>query len=176
MPSFSSRASGLLLLTLPALFHQAEALTLPKTQAGVETCLQAALEKLRGEAVKLELKTEQGKPTYEIEIAGQDRTMEFECDANTGKITEEEQEVASPEHPLFKSKAKISLQQAQAIALKAQSGKIIETEFEIESDGAASYEFDIQKPDGSEVKLEIDAASGVLREDQQQELYQIGRE
>jgi uncharacterized membrane protein YkoI len=156
--------------------NPAEALTLPKTQAGVEACLQAALEKMSGEAVKLELKNEQGALVYEIEIAGKGKTMEYECDANTGKITEEEQEVDSVDHPLFKAKAKISLEQAKAIALKAYPGDIVETEFEIESGGSASYEFDIRKPDGSEVKLEIDAATGAIREDQQLELYQIGRE
>ena len=148
----------------------------PKTAASVETCLQAALAKLDGEAVKLELKLEQNKPVYEIEIASKARTMEFECDATTGQITEEEQEVDSPEHPLFKSKAKISLEKAQAIALKAQPGQIVETEFEIEANGDASYEFDIKQADSREVKLEVDAATGAVVEDSQQELYQIGRE
>lgn len=163
-------------LALSVALADAHALTFPKTTAGVETCLQTALARLDGEAVKLELKLEQGKPVYEIEIAGKDRTMEFECDANTGQITEEEQEVDSPEHPLFKSKAKVSLEKARDIALKAHPGKIVETEYEIESNGNASYEFDIKKQDGTEVKLEVDATTGAIVEDGQQEIYQIGRE
>lgn len=155
---------------------QAGTPTIPKTHAGMETCLQAALAKMPGDVVKLELKMERGVPTYEFEIAGKDRTMEFECDANTGKITEEEQEVDSAEDPAFKSKAKISLEQAKDIALKKHPGKIVETEFEIEANGHASYEFDIEKADGTEAKLEVDASTGEIVEDDEQEIYQIGKE
>lgn len=150
--------------------------SLPKTVAGVETCLQAAQSRLQGQTVKLELKTEAGKPVYEIEIAGKDRVMEFACDATSGKITEEEQEVEGPDHALFKAKAKISPEQARAIALKAQAGEIVELEYEIESGGGARYEFDIRKDDGREVKLEIDAATGAVIEGPQDEIYQIGQE
>ena len=148
----------------------------PSTKVSMETCLQAARAKLDSDVVKLELKTERGVPTYEFEIEGKERTMEFECDANTGQITEEEQEVDSPEHPAFKSKAKISLKQAQETALKAHPGKIVETEYEIESNGNPSYEFDIEKADGSEAKLEVDAVTGGIVEDDEQEIYQIGKE
>jgi len=149
---------------------------IPKTKAGMETCLQAALGKMSGDVIKLEFKQEGKTPIYEIEIAGKDKTMEYECDANTGKITEEEQEVGSIDHALFKAKAKIGLEQAKAIALKAHPGEIAETEFEIESDGNASYEFDIRQADGKEVKLEVDAATGALIEDDEREIYQIGKE
>jgi uncharacterized membrane protein YkoI len=151
-------------------------LEIPKMTANMETCLQAALAKMPGDVVKLELKNERGTPTYEFEIAGKDRTMEFECDANTGKITEEEQEVDSPENPAFKSKVKISLEQAKDIALKKHPGKVVETEYEIESNGHASYEFDIEKADGTEVKLEVDATTGEIVEDDEREIYQIGKE
>lgn len=151
-------------------------LEIPKMTANMETCLQAALAKMPGDVVKLELKNERGTPTYEFEIAGKDRTMEFECDANTGKITEEEQEVDSPENPAFKAKVKISLEQAKDIALKKHPGKVVETEYEIESNGHASYEFDIEKADGSEAKLEVDATTGEIVEDDEREIYQIGKE
>jgi uncharacterized membrane protein YkoI len=147
-----------------------------KVKATQETCLQAALEKLEGDIVKVEFKNERGAPIYEIEIAGKDRTMEFECDANTGKITEEETEVDSPDHPLFKSKAKVSIDEATRTALKAHPGKVVETEFEIEANGNASYEFDIQTDGGKEVKLEVDAATGKIIENDEDEIYQIGRE
>ena len=52
----------------------------------------------------------------------------------------------------------------------------METEFEIEADGRASYEFDIKKADGQEVKIEIDAETGKIAEDDEKELYQIGQE
>jgi uncharacterized membrane protein YkoI len=165
--------AGLLALAADA---SAKSFKMIKTQVSQETCLQAALAKLDGEAVKLELKRERGMPVYEIEIAGKGRTMEFECDANTGKIIEEEQEVGSPDDPLFKSKAKVSLGEAVKTALKAHPGKIVETEFEIEANGDASYEFDIETDDGREVKLEVDAATGRIVENDEEEIYQIGRE
>jgi uncharacterized membrane protein YkoI len=149
---------------------------IPKTKAGIETCLKAALAKMSGDIIKLEFKQEGKTPVYEIEIADKDKTKEYECNANTGKITEEEQEVDNADHPLFKAKAKIDLEAAKAIALKAHPGQIVETEFEIESNGHASYEFDILKADGKEVKLEIDAATGAIVEDDEREIYQIGKE
>jgi len=163
----------LLVQTNPVVSQPAPA---PSTKVSMETCLQAARAKLDGDVVKLELKTERGVPTYEFEIEGKERTMEYECDANSGQITEVEQEVDSPEHPAFKSKAKISLKQAQETAMKAHPGKIVETEYEIESNGSPSYEFDIEKSDGSEAKLEVDAISGEIIEDDEQEIYQIGKE
>lgn len=154
----------------------AESVIIPKTKAGLETCLQAALTKMSGDVIKVEFKQERNTPTYEIEIAGKDKTMEYECDANTGEITEEEQEVDSIDHPLFKAKNKIGLERAKAIALKAHPGEIVEMEFEIESNGDASYEFDIRQADGKEVKLEVDAATGAIIEDDEREIYQIGKE
>lgn len=149
---------------------------MPKTKVSMETCMNAALAKHNGEVTKLELKIENKVPTYEVEILTQDgKSWELECDANTGKITEEEQEVSSAEDPLFKEKAKITLEQAKEIALKSTSGEIVEVEYEIESNGDASYEFDI-KTDKGEVKLEVDATTGKITEDKQTEVYQIGKE
>jgi uncharacterized membrane protein YkoI len=142
----------------------------------VDTCIRAAQAQLPGSVVKMEQKLEAGKTVYEFEVKGKELTKEFECDANTGKITESEIEVESAEDPRFKAKAKISLEQAKAIALKKHPGQIVETEFEIEDHGRASYEFDIKTPDGQEVKLEIDAESGNIAEDDEKEIYQIGDE
>jgi uncharacterized membrane protein YkoI len=149
---------------------------MPKTKVSMETCMKAALAKHDGEVTKLELKVEKKVPTYEVEILAQDgKSWELECDANSGKITEEEQEVSNADDPLFKAKAKITLDQAKEIALKAAPGEIVEVEYEIESNGNASYEFDI-KTDKGEVKLEVDATSGKIVEDKQSEIYQIGKE
>ena len=150
---------------------------MPKTKASMETCLKAALAKRDGDVVKLEFKDERGVPTYEFEIVGKDnKSWELECDAKKGKITEEEQEVESGDDPLFKEKAKISLEQAKEIALKAHAGEVVEVEYEIESDGNASYEFDIKTADKGEIKLEVDATSGKIIEDNEKEIYQIGKE
>lgn len=172
--AFLGLSAGLLALATADV--PAKPFKMVKIKATQETCLQAALAKLDGDIVKVEFKHERGAPVYEIEIAGKDRTMEFECDANTGQITEEEQEVDSPDHPLFKAKAKVSVEEATKTALKAHPGKVVETEFEIEANGDASYEFDIETDGGKEVKLEVDAATGKIIEDDEDEIYQIGRE
>jgi uncharacterized membrane protein YkoI len=75
-----------------------------------------------------------------------------------------------------KAKMKISEDEAKQIALRAHPGEIVETEYEIESNGEASYEFDIQTPGGKEVKLEVDAATGKIVENGEEEIYQIGKE
>ena len=165
--------AGMLAFAATAL--AAEPFAMPKTKMNMETCLQAAFSKKAGKAVKLEFKMEEGKPVYELEIAAADGIFEFECDAHTGNITEEEREVKSPDDPLFKAKAKISAKKAREIALKAYPGKIVETEYEIESNGDASYEFDIETDKG-EVKMEVDAATGKIVEEAQEEVYQIGQE
>lgn len=155
----------------------ADAESLPKTKVGMEVCMKAAKAKHDGEVVKLEFKDERGVPVYEFEILDKDgKSWELECDANKGKIVEEEQEVDNAEAQLFKQKAKISLEQAQEIALKAHPGsQIAEVEYEIESNGDASYEIDLMTAKG-EVKLEVDAATGKIVEDNQKEYYQIGKE
>jgi len=90
-------------------------------------------------------------------------------------VTEIEEEVAGVDAPAFKAKAKVSLDEAKKIALTKYPGEIIETEFEIESNGDASYEFDIVGKDGKEWKIEVDAASGKIVE-ANQEFAQIGKE
>lgn len=145
-------------------------------KAIVDTCVKAAQAQFSGDMLKMEKKIENKKTVYEFEIKSKDSSKEFECDAGTGKITESEIEVDSPEDPRFKAKAKITLDQAQAIALKKHPGSIVETEFEIETNGRASYEFDIKQADGQEVKIEIDAETGKVAEDDEREIYQIGQE
>ena len=50
-----------------------------------------------------------------------------------------------------------------------------ETEYEIEADGKASYEFDITEVDKEEIKVEVDAMTGKIVE-VSYENYQIGQE
>ena len=138
-------------------------------------CLRAAQARWPGDVVKIEFKHRRGVPIYEIEINGNGRTLEFGCDANAGRIIEEEQEVGSPDDPLFKPKAKVGVAEAARAALGVHPGWIVETEFEIEADGGATYEFDIKTDRGGEAKVEVDAATGRITEDEE-ELYQVGRE
>ena len=116
---------------------------------------------------------EDGKPTYEFDIKGKDgKEWEVECDAKTAKLIEEEEEVDAQD-PRFKSKAKVSLEDAKKAALAAKPGEVIESETSIESNGSASYEFDIKTKDGQEWEVEVDAATGKVIETEQ-EVYQIG--
>lgn len=142
----------------------------------LETCLKAALKKHPGEVLTLEAEIEKGRPIYEFDIKGADgKEWEVECDAKSGKLTEEELEVADGEDPAFKSKAKVSLEDAKKAALARRPGEIVEIEYSIESDGTPSYEFDIKAADGTEWEVEVDAVTGKVLEEER-EIYQIGVE
>lgn len=165
------------LLPLMSCGVPAEGFKTIKSRVGVESCRSTVLGRRPGKIVKLEFKTERGIPIYEFEVSGVDgKTWELECDAFEGKIVEEEREVVSADDAAFRAKARVSEQDARGVALKAHPGTVMETEYEIEANGDASYEFDIRQADGSEVKLEVDAASGRIVEDDEQEWYQIGQE
>ncbi|WP_240032130.1 PepSY domain-containing protein [Pseudomethylobacillus aquaticus] len=141
-----------------------------------ETCMQAALAERPGNVLTVEAEIENGKPIYEFDIAAADgKEWEVECDAASGKVVELEEEVAIDD-PRFVEKAKVSLDDAKAAALAVHAGEIIETEYAIEADGGASYEFDIKLADGSEMEVEIDAETGKLEEEPELEVYQIGEE
>jgi uncharacterized membrane protein YkoI len=154
---------------------------------GLSKCLQAALQHKDGSIVKLEVETaedstEASKPSkgaalFEIEIRDADGSeWELTCDESSGEVIETEREVADPSHALFSGKRKVSEEQARKVALDAHPGKIVEVEYEIESDGAVTYEFDV-KPDASreEWKVEVDATTGKIVETRR-ESYQIGEE
>lgn len=142
----------------------------------METCMKAALAKHPGDVLTLEAEIENGKPIYEFDIKGKDgKEWEVECDAKSGKVTEVEQEVASADDPAFKSKAKITQEDAKKIALAKYPGEVVDSEFSIESDGNPSYEFDIKTKDGKEWEVEVDAVTGKILE-VEQEMYQIGVE
>lgn len=151
---------------------------LPKNGVTIETCILAAQAKHSGKMVKLDVKLENKRPVYEFDIERIDGTVwDVECDGRSGKITEIEQEVKNADHPLFKAKMKVSLDEAKQIVLKSYPGAIndAEIEYEIEENGDASYEIDVLLKNGKEMKVEIDAATGRIVE-ANEELYQIGTE
>lgn len=138
-------------------------------------CAKAALSKHAGDIVKLEMKTENKEAMYEFDIESADGTAwDVECAVKTGQVTEIEEEVAA-DSPKFLKIAKINEATAMAAALAAYPGTVAETEYEIEPDGKASYEFDITEKDGEEIKVEVDAATGKVVE-HSYEVYQIGQE
>lgn len=142
-------------------------------KGAMETCLKAAQAKHPGDVISLEAEIEKGKPAYEFDIKGKDgKEWEVECDAKTGKLIEEEEEVDAKD-PRFTSKAKVSFEDAKKTALAAHPGEVIESETSIESDGSVSYEFDIKGKDGKEWEVEVDAVTGKIIEEEV-EAYQIG--
>lgn len=143
---------------------------------GFERCMRAALDFQPGEVIKVEFKHEEGRGVYEFEIAGEGGIdYELECDARHGGILEHELEVDSADHTLFKAKRQVSEADARRTATAIYPGKVIEVEYEIESDGSASYEIDIEMNSGREMKVEVDAGSGEIIE-ANRELWQVGRE
>jgi uncharacterized membrane protein YkoI len=142
----------------------------------LEKCIAAAQQQKQGDMLKLEKLNVKGKPVYELEI--QDANgfeWEFMCDATSGKIIETESEVSSVNSKAFKSKMKITEEDAAKTALQAYPGVIEEVEYEIEENGDASYEFDIVNDKGVESKVEVDAATGKIIEVAIEE-WEIGEE
>ena len=142
----------------------------------METCLDAALDTIPGEARQIELKMEGDDPVYEfdIEAKADGKTYNVECNAEEGFVTEIEREVSAND-PTFKKMAKISKAEAEKFALAIHPGKVIASEYEIGSDGDATYEFDIQSIHGYEIKVDVDAATGEI-EEANIEIYEIGAE
>jgi len=147
----------------------------PKAYDSLGKCVKAALTKKEGTIVKTEFKSENKKGVYEFDIESADGTSwDVECDAKSGKVIEIEQEVKADDAK-FKAAAKVAEADAKATALAAHPGTLVETEYELESDGKASYEFDILEADKEEIKVEVDATTGKIVEVSYEE-YQIGKE
>ncbi len=164
------------LLLLVAVSASPLALAADSNGGKLEACMKAALARFPGEVRTMEVEIEKGRRIYEFDIVGKDGVEhEVECDAKTGKLTETEDEVANADVPAFKEKAKISLDDAKKLALAKRAGEIVEIEYEIESDGTPSYEFDIRDASGKEWEVEVDAITGKVLEEEQ-ELYQVGAE
>ena len=166
----------LLALAVAALFAMPSAYAAAKHAGALETCMKAAQAKHSGDVQTLEAEIAKGKAIYEFDIRTKDgKEWEVECDAKSGKVIEEEEEVAAND-VRFTSKAKLSMEEAKKAALAIYSGEVLETEYAIESDGSISYEFDIKTASGKEMEVEIDAVTGKLDEEPEEEIYQIGEE
>jgi len=145
---------------------------------GLHKCLKAASNIKEGYYQKLEYltMTEKGVKTYEIEIKDANGVeWELMCDIRRGEIYEIEREVDSASDPLFKRHMKVDKETASKTALELYPGKLVHTEYEIESNGSASYEFDIYVKPGVTYKVEVDAATGEIIE-VNIEAWDIGRE
>lgn len=142
----------------------------------VEHCLDQAYDTVPGNARKLEFKLEGDDPVYEFDIESSKDGFIYnvECNAEEGYIIEIEKEV-DEDNPVFKSGAKITIDQARAKVLSIHPGKVMNEEREIGMDGSLTYEFDLQTNAGYEIKIDIDAKSGEI-EETSFELYEIGME
>lgn len=142
-----------------------------------EKCVDAVLKERPGNISKVEFKNEGGAHIYEFNIDGTDgASWDVECNSHRGLVVEVEREVEKASHPLFKAKMKVSEADARKTALAIYPGKIVKVEYEIEPNGAASYEFDIDTNiAGQEMKVEVDATSGEIVE-ANREIWQIGLE
>jgi len=164
-----------LALTSNTAFAEAKGTFKAQSYDSLGKCVEKALAKHDGKIVKLEYKMEKKTPVYEFDIETADgKSWEVECNVKTSEVTELEEEVEVND-PKFASKAKFTEEQARATALAAHPGRIVEVEYEIESDGKASYEIDILEADNEEVKVEVDATTGKIVE-VSYENYQIGEE
>lgn len=143
---------------------------------GIEKCIAEVQKQKTGDLVTLEKLNVDGKAVYEIELKDANGfEWEFMCDVESGKIFETESEVSSADSLAFKSKMKVTEDDAKATALKAYPGVIEEVEYEIEANGDASYEFDIVNSKGVETKVEVDAATGKIIEVAVEE-WEVGEE
>lgn len=144
------------------------------SDTAINDCIKAIGEAKSGDIIKLESLDLKGKAIYEFELADENGfEWEFMCDGSTGKIIETESEVSSPNAMAFK--ANVIEDDAVKIALKAYPGVVEEVEYEIEANGESTYEIDIKQKDGTEVKVEVDAASGKIIEEYT-EHWEIGIE
>jgi uncharacterized membrane protein YkoI len=158
------------------LFLSAADLQMQKTKVGIEACVQAALQERQGQVVRVELKQEGQVPTYEFDIETPDgsKAWDVECSGDTGKIVEVEEEVKADEIR-FRSLSKISEEYARRIALQKYAGRVMAVEYELEQNGSASYEFDIEQQDGKHMKVEVDIQSGEIVE-ASAKLFELGSE
>lgn len=141
-------------------------------------CLKSASAIKDGYYAKLEYLTltDRGSTVYEIEIHDKNGVeWELMCDISTGSIYEIEREVTSASDPLFKKNMKVNEAAAKKAALALYPGRVVHTEYEIEANGASSYEFDIFERPGVTYKIEVDAATGEVVE-VSIEKWDIGRE
>lgn len=139
-------------------------------------CLAKVMDVKSGNIIKVEMKIEKGRFVYEFDIRDEDnQDWDVECAADTAKVIELEKETFGPNDWVFLKHKKINLDEAKTAALSKYPGEIVEIEYEIEEDGLAVYEFDINMDDGKQMKVEIDAATATIHEETE-EIWQFGYE
>lgn len=103
-----------------------------------------------------------GTPFLQFQVRNADGSVwEIVCNGETGDVVDVEREVSSARDPLFQRLAKISEADARKTALRVEPGEIVGVEYEVESDGTPTYEFDLQPASGKAGMLvEVNATTG----------------
>lgn len=169
----------------------------PAAQAKItmEEARRAALERVPGTIEDGELEKEHGKLVYSFDIRTADGISEVWVDAGTGQVVNVEKETEAQEaaekrkdkakkgddddeesearqkanQEKYARAAKITMDEAKAIALKEKAGTITDQELEKEH-GKLLYSFDIRDAAGKVFDVEIDARTGkVLKVEEDKE-------
>ncbi|MDR7319139.1 PepSY domain-containing protein [Brevibacillus nitrificans] len=130
-----------------------------------------------GSVTSIVLVDEAGKAAYKSVLQGKTGTYEIRADAYSGHILHISPLQIHVNHPSEPTPVKpsdpanpqssenavygISLEQAKAIALKQVEGVFYGIEIE-EVGGVAVYEVEVDTPNGQEVKVQVDAHTGVV--------------
>jgi len=152
--------------------HANARIALGKAKLTMEQAVAAALKEVPGgKAVEAELELESDNVVWEVEVVSGRKHMEVKLDAISGKVKEVEEEGKEGEKDEDEdeqaetdaAKAKITLSQAIATALKeVPGGKAFEAETERE-DGKLVFEIELLSGD-KVMEVEIDAMTGKVLE------------
>jgi uncharacterized membrane protein YkoI len=143
-------------------------------KVSMEECVKAALAQKPGKVLEVEGETERGMPMFEIDIAGADgKRWELVCDGITGRIVKVGEERGDATAPAAAG-AMITEAEARKAALAAKPGTVVEVELEVESDGRATFEYDIRAADGTLWEVEVDAATGKVLSVEREGLFSFG--
>ncbi|MFJ7745188.1 PepSY domain-containing protein [Peribacillus sp. NPDC097295] len=122
---------------------------------------------LGGEVVQVEKEWDEYPVTYDMTVKTEEGYQDVEVDAKEGKVLDQEIDDDQDEDALIEEAmktAKISMEEAEKIALKQVEGQITDLEADMEN-GVLIYELEI-KEDQKEYDIDIDANTGkVLKVD-----------
>lgn len=119
-----------------------------------------ALHEAGGKLKGIELEKDDGRLIYEIELISDEkgRKVDIDIDAKTGKIIKVDQDDDHDNEPVTNKEAKVSMEDAIAVAVKDTPGEVEGSEFDPE-DGY--YEIEIQTGK-NEVEIKVDSETGKI--------------
>lgn len=134
-----------------------------------QDALDQANEIFDGDVSKIELEVENGVYAYKIELLSDTQEFEYEINANTGEVLDQETDDLDQDEVETERQNKaidlsqvVSVENAMQTALGEQDGRVKEWKIEGKSSGPR-YEFDIEQPGStSDVEIEVDAISGEI--------------